>query len=100
MGAACDATLKTAADCDLDANLYCDKTTSTCQTYTFAATGSACGTGIRCQAGATCIAKICVAPAADGAACDDTAGPPCLTPARCVANVCTISADAMCVTGS
>ena len=63
--------------------------------------GSACGdigaapvTGVAdCTAGGACIkgsasatTGTCMAPAADGAACnnDNTIGPPCLAPAKCV----------------
>jgi hypothetical protein len=76
----------------------------TCKAITLVAANAACGdvgsmpiTGFtECQAGGLCkkaaptdTTGTCVAPAADGMACDDdpTKGPPCLAPAKCVPSV-------------
>lgn len=90
----CDAKHRTGADCSSDGGLTCDTTTNTCVAQPLAAAGASCGvmTGIttKCTGAATCVIPApqtvgtCVAPAADGAACDTVAGPTCLTPARCV----------------
>lgn len=95
VGATCDGKHKTAPDCSADLGLACDSTTNQCATLPLAAAGQPCGqlgtTVTRCTGGATCaiaagqMAGTCVAPAADGAACDTAAGPGCLTPARCIA---------------
>ena len=93
-GATCDAKRKTGPDCSGDAGLTCDGTTNVCVAQPLAAAGASCGlvAGVvtRCTAGATCVLPTgstmgtCVAPAADGAACDPATGPTCLTPARCI----------------
>ena len=107
LGAACDRSRKTEANCDAEFGLTCVPTAAgssvgTCQAITLVGAGQTCGvlgsapiTGeALCNAGGLC-AKVntsdatgtCVAAAADGAACDsDTSvGPPCLPPAKCVA---------------
>jgi hypothetical protein len=105
VGAACDPKRTTAAGCDNRLGLYCgvdDK----CADVALVMAPSACGalidasdggadagpkdvTVTRCLAGASCAPTTaargtCVAPAADGAACDTVNGPPCLSPARCI----------------
>ncbi len=113
-GAACDAKHKTGADCSATAGLTCDTATLTCATQPLAGAGSACGVsaGIdtKCSGAATCVGAgsgsgsgsgsgtlgTCVAPAADGAPCDDVAGPTCLTPARCVGGTCTLPGAETC----
>jgi hypothetical protein len=89
--------------CDSLAGLYCSVTgTRICTTIALAAAGQPCGvsTGsvIACSGGGLCNGGTCEAPAADGAACDDTAGPRCLAPAVCGATskVCTIPNAATC----
>jgi hypothetical protein len=106
VGATCQTTRKTAPTCAADLGLVCIATQpvtnamGTCQAIALVAAGSACGvigtpaTGFAdCTAGGLCkraaptdLAGTCVAPAADGAACDsDPAnGPPCLAPAKCI----------------
>ena len=94
VGASCDASRKLGPDCSGDAGLVCDSTTNTCVTEPLVAASQPCGTmnGVftGCTGGATCMRPsggatgTCVAPAADGAACDTLNGPTCLTPARCV----------------
>jgi hypothetical protein len=113
VGAACDHRRQTAPDCDVDAGVVCDATTSQCVAQPIVAAGMPCGdvAGVptRCAAGGTCVKPAgsqqgtCVAPAADGAACDTTAGPGCLFPAKCVptstggtAGTCTLPADPTC----
>jgi hypothetical protein len=112
VGAACDASRKTAANCNGTLGFVCipkaaGSEIGTCQNITLAAPGAPCGdigsnpiTGFAdCQAGGLCAKPltdagkaantgVCVAPAADGAACDSdpTTGPPCLSPAKCVAS--------------
>jgi hypothetical protein len=105
-GAACDASRNTAPNCDASFGVTCIPTAKgspigTCQATKLVAAGAACGnigampiTGFAaCNNGGLCKKAAptdntgtCVAPAADGAACDNDAanGPPCLAPARCV----------------
>lgn len=106
VGAACDGSRKTMPSCYADMGLTCIPTAKgsavgTCQKTTLAAANAPCGdigsqpiTGFAvCEAGGECVKTsstattgTCVAPAADGAACDNdpTKGPPCLSPAKCV----------------
>jgi hypothetical protein len=98
VGTACDPTSRTAPGCDRSVGLFCNATSKTCTAVTFAANGAACGVGsdgnlIDCTAG-VCYGSViggampmmgtCKADAADGAACDTTNGPGCISPARCV----------------
>lgn len=94
VGAACDPLERTAPSCESALGLYCDATSGTCKDVGFATTGQTCGataTGeVVCTGGASCQRPsgsrtgTCVAPAADGAPCDPTNGPDCLSPARCI----------------
>jgi len=94
VGATCDPQRKTGPDCSAAAGLACDTTTKMCVMQPIVAAPMACGlvAGVdtRCSAAASCeiptgqTTGTCVAPAADGAACDITNGPDCLFPARCV----------------
>jgi hypothetical protein len=116
-GAPCDSTHKAQPTCDNNLGLVCiptaaNSTVGTCQPFVLAAAGAACGqmggnpftSVVDCEAGAVCINKVCVAPAADGAACDSVKGPPCLLPARCVpssmgstAGTCTVPDPTKCM---
>ncbi|MEO7331433.1 MAG: hypothetical protein ABI193_22850 [Minicystis sp.] len=112
VGDACEDASTLAPDCNHDLGLRCDNVTSHCVVYTYAAAGGSCGKinngKTLCTGGAECeipkgmSAGICSAPAADGAACDTKAGPPCLRPAKCVtggsgsAGICTIQDAASC----
>jgi len=119
---ACDSARKTIASCDPTQGLACipsgaGVTTGTCQTIDLVAAGQTCGligtpaTSVTdCAAGGLCVKArptdrtgTCVAPAADGAACDSALGPPCLAPSQCVptaagstAGTCTVSDATMC----
>jgi len=106
VGAACDRSRKTAANCDFEFGLTCIPTAAgsgvgTCQAMSLVAAGHTCGimgsapvTGEAvCNAGGQCVkvnttddTGTCVAAARDEAACnsDSTIGPPCLPPAKCV----------------
>jgi hypothetical protein len=104
VGAACDNSRKTMANCDATLGLACIPTgpgakgVGSCQAIGLVAGMSICGSignpttmVTDCQAGGLCVKAMasdktgtCAAPAADGAACDSVAGPPCLTPAKCV----------------
>jgi hypothetical protein len=94
-GATCDPKRATGPDCSSDAGFTCDTTTKQCVAQPVVAAGMTCGpvagVATRCAAGAMCVKPsgsttgTCVAPAADGAACDSVAGPGCLYPAKCVA---------------
>ena len=109
-GAACDPKEATGPGCDNRLGLYCgldDK----CAADALVMAPGACGRLVdfdggvadggasdagakevsvaRCLGGASCAPTTaakgtCVAPAADGAACDSVNGPPCLSPARCI----------------
>ncbi len=96
-GAACDPTARTGAGCERAIGLFCNTMSKTCTTVTYAADGAACGEGtdgnLTDCAGGNCYGSTngamptmgtCKANAADGAACDTSAGPDCLAPARCV----------------
>ncbi len=103
VSAPCDSSRKTEAACANELGLACipsgsDTTIGTCQPIALAAASSPCGSlgtpvtsFAECIAGGLCVkatstakAGTCVAPAADGAACDSVMGPPCLAPAKCV----------------
>jgi hypothetical protein len=102
LGAACDRSSKTAANCDYNLGLTCIPAASgsgvgICKALTLAPAGQACGvvsagtpavvqSQAVCEAGGECINALCVAYATDGQACDSdaTIGPPCESPARCV----------------
>jgi hypothetical protein len=94
-----------AADaCDAPGGYYCSAA-GVCTQVQTAAAGAACGestTGITECAEGTCkpvtgtTMGTCQAPAADGAACDATNGPGCLTPAVCINSACTIPNPASC----
>jgi hypothetical protein len=121
VGAACDGSHKTLPGCDNALGLVCvpsaaGATVGTCAAIVLKAPGAVCGfvgaspiTGFAdCQAGGLCVKGLCVAPAADGAACDSdaTIGPPCLAPAKCVpstsgatAGTCTVP-DAKCTSST
>ena len=115
-GAACDPTLRTAPSCDRTVGLFCNATSKTCTTITYAASGGACGLGsdgnfIDCTGG-ICFGSVtggpnpmmgaCKADAADGAACDTANGPGCIAPAKCVttagstAGTCTLADASKC----
>jgi hypothetical protein len=92
--------------CDTLKGLYCNLS-KVCATYAFASAGQPCGivngsTYTACAAGGFCkgatglTAGTCVATAADGAACDATAGPTCLAPAVCTGGVCKITDPSSC----
>jgi hypothetical protein len=114
VGAACDSAHKAMASCNGNMGLACiptaaGSTVGKCATITLAMAGQPCGamgtpeTGFAdCTAGGMCVNKGCVAPAADGAACDSALGPPCLNPAKCVptaagtAGTCVVPDATMC----
>ena len=90
--------------CDLLKGLGCNMM-GICQQVKIAAAGEACGLQgtdyIACKGGAFCKmamggAGTCLAPAADGAACDEVAGPKCLPGARCSGAVCVLSDGSSC----
>ena len=96
VGVTCDTRQLTAPGCNGELGLYCNKVTLKCALETYAAAGQPCGTDATsgnvtgCASGGSCIGAsstalgMCVAAALDGAACDTTNGPPCLSPARCI----------------
>jgi hypothetical protein len=112
VGDACEDAATLVADCNHDLGLRCDDTTFKCVTYQYATAGQACGKlnggktlctgGSECEIPKGMSAGFCVAAAADGAACDTKAGPPCLRPAKCItggagtAGVCKIQDAASC----
>lgn len=90
-GAACDSKKKTGPGCDPAKGLTCDPTSMLCIAAVVASAGQACDGDLTvCAAAATCVIPTgatmgtCVAPAADGAACDTANGPGCLTLSRCI----------------
>lgn len=97
-GEVCDPTTATGPNCDHNTGVTCDKATQTCVAVTPVTAGATCGndktTGAfaDCTGGTSCetvgtgptATSTCMTPAADNAACDTAAGPPCLGPARCI----------------
>jgi len=102
-GMACDPVIK---NCDGTQGLYCDPQTRLCKPAGFAEPGGSCGVvnggyvacsgGGHCKLGVGSLMGTCLAPAADGAACDPTTGPDCLAPAQCVSSVCKLPNAASC----
>jgi hypothetical protein len=97
LGASCDVA-DGGSRCDERFGLYCNtEAGKVCETVATATASESCGTVdggvIDCLADAFCQkptnsnAGTCVAPAAEGAACDTVNGPICDTPARCVLDV-------------
>ncbi len=104
-GAMCESLLgPNNAGCDTAKGLYCHPTTRVCTAVTYAKTGEACnivGNGFAvCASSGTCKTQggtsVCLAAAADGAPCDEMAGPKCTPPARCVSGACKIEDPATC----
>ena len=101
-GGACDFV---AQDCDATQGLYCNQQ-RVCAMATFAAAGQPCGIvngayvgcsgGARCKGATLTMPGTCLAPAADGAACDVNNGPDCLSPAQCVNSLCKLPNPATC----
>jgi hypothetical protein len=96
-GAQCDPKQQTKPGCDASHGLFCNPYTSVCQIVTYAKGGEPCGVVgngyALCTASAMCklasaYSGTCLAAAADGAACDATAGPLCVSLAHCVSHVC------------
>jgi hypothetical protein len=94
LGASCDSTHKTLPPCNGDLGLTCSEATEKCVAQPIVPAGSACGivnsidtacgSGAKCNIPASQTKGTCVAPAADGSACDTKNGPDCLFPARCI----------------
>ncbi len=107
-GAKCDADGKTQPACDFFAGTFCNQTTGVCQVIGVAGFGEPCGIILAsrefkmCRAGGKCVgamgvtAGTCVAPAADGAACDPVEGPDCVAPAKCVEGRCKLPSASAC----
>jgi hypothetical protein len=101
-GQMCTPSLAGPGNCDQSQGLFCNPSSLTagvCQLVSYANAGQPCGVVsggyALCTAASHCTASAlmtgtCLAPAADGAACDATNGPLCTSPAMCVSNVCTI----------
>ncbi len=89
-------TCKYFQECDLLRGVGCDTLlTRKCIQLETASTGQKCGqdmaraTYVSCVATGACVNNVCVAAAADSAACTDTAnGPYCMPPAVCISNKC------------
>jgi len=115
VGASCDPQHQTGPGCVGQYALTCVED-GLCTRDTLSPTGS-CGvidieagldaeapsSNTECTLGGLCAAGTCALPAADNAACDDTNGPPCLAPARCVttsdastAGTCTLPSGTTC----
>jgi hypothetical protein len=102
-GAACDGTK--GDPCDRLKGEYCSAN-KVCTAFTIADAGQPCGVGNgglticasngMCKTSGASQSGTCLAAAADGAKCDDTNGPTCQIPARCVGGVCTLSDPASC----
>jgi hypothetical protein len=93
VGAACDRTNTIAPSCSAAFGLVCGAD-GKCAAATIAPPGASCGTldsgTVICGGDGSCERPMgskmgtCAAPLADGAACDTSQRPPCLTPAVCV----------------
>jgi hypothetical protein len=90
--------------CDRYAGLACGSS-NTCAPWRNASAGQPCGSAAStwavCSAGSSCSSAaadggVCEGPLSDGSACRADGGPSCLTPARCIAGVCTIESPAVC----
>lgn len=89
VGEHCDPTY----NCDTWKGLVCDAATEACVPIAWREPGEPCGvvTGgeaLFCSNQGLCEDDTCHAGAADGQACDDTEGPLCTWPARCIESVC------------
>lgn len=89
-----------------DALLFCSGGTNVCQEVSLAGPGQPCGlingayvgcaaAGV-CRTGTAGAPGTCVAPVADGAACDNAAGPGCMAPATCTEGVCRLPSALTC----
>ena len=104
-GAACP--MLGGGGCDTLKGLYCNAS-KVCASVATGNAGQACGYDVSaatytvCTASGTCklntgsTAGTCMAPAADGAACDTTNGPSCTPPATCSGGVCKIADPSTC----
>lgn len=101
LGDTCDAIN---VGCDFTAGLWCDAGSSKCVAVNVAQAGESCaiaaGSFTACAAGGLCSNQICVAPVADGTACDGTGNPPCQTDAACIDGKCQIFDPSSCAGGS
>ena len=105
-GAKCDPAGVTDPGCDLLQGSFCNQTTKVCQAFIYSKAGEACSfsaTEIKvCSAGTKCIGATatapgtCVAPAADGAACNAKDGTDCLAPAKCLDGLCKLPSASAC----
>jgi hypothetical protein len=92
-------------DCNQTKGLECPPGTHVCAPLMFAAAGQPCGlinmAFVGCAAAGHCkltgFMGTCLAPAADGAACDATNGPECTPPAQCVSGACKLPNPAACM---
>jgi hypothetical protein len=103
-GASCT----TQPECDGTQALFCNPLARACQLASFAMAGQACGVVTTpqvgfslCSGGATCNAPqagsgVCVAAAADGAACNAANSIGCLAPATCTSGTCKLPDPAAC----
>jgi hypothetical protein len=88
--------------CDQVHGLFCEPLGMRCTPVMFAPTG-ACGTTnagfVVCTRGGVCVGANprCVPSAADGARCDDSAGPRCLAPATCSGGTCVVKNEYSCL---
>jgi hypothetical protein len=99
LGGACTTSPQT---CDLWHGQICNPVSKTCQNVVQVQPGGTCGlltdgTANACTAGASCkrasttaTSGMCLAPAADGQACDATNGPFCSFPATCASGACAL----------
>ncbi|HMI88198.1 MAG TPA: hypothetical protein VK550_29135, partial [Polyangiaceae bacterium] len=93
----------TAGMCDGFQELFC-ASSRVCQKVRYAAPGESCdlSAGIHCERSGICRTSgtasqgTCVAAAADGSACNATAGPACLPGAQCVSGYCQVPDPAAC----
>jgi hypothetical protein len=92
------------SDCDSSLGLSCID--MTCQLPAHVGPGEACDyPSPRCSTGSECVymglvdggsSSVCVTRAADNALCDESKGPRCTSPARCLSGVCTVPDYAQC----
>lgn len=96
--------------CDVFADAICDNTKASCIAVTPIKTGSGCGatqgpdgpSRYPCEPGSKCLNQNdfgsgqCRPLVADGAACDEWAGPGCVFPAACVDKVCKVVIESRC----
>lgn len=112
VGTTCDLKRQTGPDCDPNSALFCNSVTLKCAALSYGTANQACGLSVSkttdtvCSGGGACISPgagstpACVAAVPEGNSCDTAAGPPCLSPSRCVTDGTSTSGTCMVLDGT